>query len=65
VRGSFGQYITVSVEVFVIGPVTSRGISKSLMPEDGTGNIYLTMLNNGENLVGIIFQCSLQNNRII
>jgi len=65
VWGSFGQYITISVDVFGIGPVTSRRVSKSLMPEVCTSNIYLTMLNDREYLVGTMFQCSLQNNWII
>jgi len=62
VRASLGQYITISVDVFGIGPVTSRGMSKSLMPEVHTGNIYLTILNDREYLVGTVFLCSLQNN---
>jgi len=65
VWGSFGQYITISIDVFSIGPVTSRRVSKTLMPEVWTGNIYLTILNDGEYLVGTVFQCSLQNNWII
>ena len=64
-RGSFGQYITVTVDILSIGLVLSGAVSQGLMPEIGASNVDPTMLNDTEYLIGTMFQCSLQDNPII
>lgn len=53
-RGASEQDITISVDIFNIGLVMSKLIFKSLMLKIYTSDINLTVLNNGEYLIGTV-----------